>query len=47
MPDGEEVNGVQRIYPLDRFGLKLMSVGFFDRAPKPDYLARPNGRPKC
>ena len=27
-PDGEEVNGVQRIYPLERFGIKLMSVGF-------------------
>ena len=27
-PDGEEIDGVQRIYPLDRFGLKLMSVGF-------------------
>ncbi len=27
-PEGEEVDGVQRIYPLDRFGLKLMSVGF-------------------
>ncbi|BCM91124.1 iron-sulfur cluster carrier protein [Abditibacteriota bacterium] len=28
MPDGEEEDGVQKIYPLDRFGIKLMSVGF-------------------
>ncbi len=28
MPGGEEEDGVQKIYPLDRFGLKLMSVGF-------------------
>ncbi len=27
-PDGEEEDGKQKIYPLDRFGLKLMSVGF-------------------
>jgi ATP-binding protein involved in chromosome partitioning len=27
-PEGEEIDGQQRIYPLDRFGLKLMSVGF-------------------
>jgi ATP-binding protein involved in chromosome partitioning len=34
-PDGEEVNGVQRIYPLDRFGLKLMSVGFLTERDNP------------
>ena len=35
MPDGEEINGVQRIYPLDRFGLKLMSVGFLTERNNP------------
>lgn len=35
MPDGEEVDGVQRIHPLDRFGLKLMSVGFLTERDNP------------
>jgi len=34
-PDGEEVDGEQRIYPLDRFGLKLMSVGFLTERNNP------------
>ena len=34
-PDGEEIDGVQRIYPLDRFGLKLMSVGFLTQRDNP------------
>ena len=35
MPDGEEEDGKQKIYPLDRFGLKLMSVGFSPSAIPP------------
>ena len=34
-PDGEEIDGVQRIYPLERFGLKLMSVGFLTERDNP------------
>lgn len=34
-PSGEEVDGVQRIFPLDRFGLKLMSVGFLTERDNP------------
>ena len=34
-PEGEEVNGQQRIFPLDRFGLKLMSVGFLTERDNP------------
>lgn len=33
--DGEEENGVQRIYPIDRYGLKLMSVGFLTERDNP------------
>ena len=35
MPEGEEENGVQKIHPLDRFGLKLMSVGFLTERNNP------------
>ena len=35
MPDGEEEDGKQKIYPLDRFGLKLMSVGFLTERDSP------------
>ena len=34
-PEGEEIDGQQRIYPLDRFGLKLMSVGFLTERNNP------------
>ena len=34
-PDGEEEDGKQKIYPLDRFGLKLMSVGFLTERDSP------------
>jgi len=35
MPDGEEEDGKQKIFPLDRFGLKLMSVGFLTERDSP------------
>ncbi|HEX8464267.1 MAG TPA: Mrp/NBP35 family ATP-binding protein [Abditibacterium sp.] len=34
-PEGEEIDGKQRIFPLDRFGLKLMSVGFLTERNNP------------
>jgi len=34
-PDGEEVNGAQRIYPLERYGIKLMSIGFLTEKDSP------------
>lgn len=34
-PEGEEVDGAQRIYPLERYGLKIMSVGFLTERDNP------------
>ncbi len=34
-PDGIEDNGQQKIFPLDRFGLKLMSIGFMTERDNP------------
>lgn len=34
-PEGEDVDGEQRIYPLERHGLKLMSIGFLTEKANP------------